>query len=106
MFKNWADFDTPDIGNITLDLQKVKENVPNFTSEKLCEMVACDRYLGCFHEIAIICMEELGKRRANGDNFQFEDRIEEIQKPLPVLNFNTTDIKEILQRAINNRGKS
>ena len=55
------------------DLEIVKKNIPNFSSEKLCSMIACHRYLGVNEEIAIWSMEELSKRRQNGDSFPFED---------------------------------
>jgi hypothetical protein len=105
MKKNLNEFDTPDVGNVTLDLNKVKEKVPSFSSEKLCEMIVCDRYFGCYKEVAVICMEELGHRRATGNTFDFESHIENLQKDLPKLDFDNLNIRDVLQRAISMSNK-
>jgi hypothetical protein len=85
---------------IKLDMELVKKNIPDSSSEKLCEMIVCDRYLGFGDKVAPYCMEELAKRRINGDTFDFEDYIEKSQKELPVLDFNL-DLRTTLQQAIN-----
>lgn len=90
---------------VKLDIDKIKENVPQYSNEKLCEMIVCDRYFGFEHKISAICMEELAKRRANGDTFNFESYIDSFYNELPVLNFSTPDIRIVLQQAIN-AGKS
>ena len=100
---NLTELDTPDVGNVTLDINKVKENVPSFTSVKLCEMIVCNRYFGCFEDVALICMEELAKRRAAGDDFNFEANINDTFSTLPKLDFNVPNIREILQRASTTR---
>jgi len=82
-----------------LDLDKIKENIPQFSSEKLCEMIICDRYFGFEQKIAVLCMTELASRRTNGDTFNFEDYIEEKYKELPVLNFEMPDLRTVLQQA-------
>ncbi len=87
----------------TLDMNKVKANIPSYSNEKLAEMVVCDRYFGFGEKISVICMEELSKRRSNGDTFDFEGYIDKSYKELPVLNLNL-DIRAILQQAINNMG--
>lgn len=83
-----------------LDLKMVKENVPTYTSEKLCEMIVCDRYFGCFREIAVICMEELAFRRSKGDSFDFETFIEKAHKSLPELNLQAPNLGDVLRQAI------
>jgi hypothetical protein len=86
-----------------LDLDKVKENLPKFSSEKICEMIVCDRYFGLEQKISSICMEELSKRRLAGDNFDFESYIEKVHGELPELDLSVSDIRTVLQKAINMR---
>lgn len=88
------------IEEVKLDLDKVKESVPECSNEKLCEMIVCDRYFGFGEKIAPLCMEELAKRRLAGDDFNFEKYIEEAHKSLPVLDFKMPDIRTVLNQAI------
>ena len=69
-----------------------KKNISNFNNEKLCEIIVANRYLGSMREEAILCMEELAKRRTNGDEFNFEIRIDELFKSLPKLNLDLNKI--------------
>lgn len=85
---------------VNLDLELVRKNVPVYSSEKLCEMIVCDRYFGCYRAIAVMCMEELAKRRGAGDQFDFETYIETKLNELPKLNFEVFDIRETLHQAI------
>lgn len=85
---------------VDLDLNIIKEKVPQYTSEKLCEMIVCDRYFGFNQQIAIICMEELSNRRLNGNEFAFEDYIEKCMADLPPLNFNIPNLRDVLHQAI------
>jgi hypothetical protein len=93
---------TNNLDNITigLDLAIIKSKVPTFSSEKLCEIIVCDRYFGCFKEVAIICMEELAKRRISGDNFEFETHIENSLKEMPELNFSMPNLGDVLRASI------
>jgi hypothetical protein len=84
----------------SLDMNLVKSNIPGYPSEKLCEMIVCDRYFGMGQGISVLCMEELAKRRVAGEIFPFEEKIEEKQKSLPPLNFEVPDIRTILTQAI------
>lgn len=81
-----------------LDLEVLKKNIPTFDSQKLCDMIVCDRYLGFNEEAALMCMEELAVRRANGDEFEFEVYIEQAQKEMPVLDFSIPDLRNILSQ--------
>jgi len=83
-----------------LDLEKLKEKVPTHTSEKLCEMIACDRYLGINKKLTIMCMEELAKRRDRGDNFDYESYIETSLAEYPALDFNLPDLRSIISQAV------
>jgi hypothetical protein len=70
-----------------IDKEKIKDNVEQYSSIKLCEMIVSHRYLGLFEEACVIAMEELARRRAAGDDFQFEKYISDNLETLPKLNF-------------------
>jgi hypothetical protein len=95
-----SEFTDEPIEEVKLDLDTIRQNVPSFSSEKLCEMILCDRYFGFECKVSEICMEELGKRRAAGDVFNFESHITSISKELPVLDFKIPDFAGILKKVI------
>jgi hypothetical protein len=101
-FDEFLNDDSP-IENVKLDIDKVKENVPSFSNEKLCEMIVCDRYFGFGQKISPICMEELAKRRIAGDTFDFETYIDQAYKSLPELNFAIPDLRTVLNQVISQR---
>jgi hypothetical protein len=98
------DLDLPDadqeIKQVSLNLDTVKKNVPNFSSQKLCEMIVCDRYFGLGKKVSAICMEELAKRRLAGDKFDFESYIDNAGKELPPLVFDMPDLRTMLNQAV------
>lgn len=96
--------DTP-LEDVRLDMDQVKAKLPSYTSEKLCEMIVCDRYFGFGQQIDVPCMEELAKRRLAGDAFNFESRIEEMYKELPEINLTKPDLREVMTQAIASRLK-
>lgn len=59
--------------------------IPNATSETLAAHIVLYKALNIGREFAILCMEELARRRSNGDDFEYEDyiktKIAEIPKP-------------------------
>jgi hypothetical protein len=61
-----------------------KAKLPTTDKEKLCEIIACFKYLGCLKEEALACMVELAARRKNGDDFNFEERIQKMIESLPI----------------------
>jgi len=67
---------------------------------RLCDIIICDRYLGFNPELATACMEELGRRRASGDTFNFEEYIEREYKALPKLEFAVTDLRSALDQVM------
>lgn len=85
------------------DIKIVESNLPVYSSKKLCEMIVCNRYFGSYKEIAILCMQELSKRRVAGDNFDFEKYIEDSYNELPKLNFILPNITDTLQQIIQNK---
>ena len=79
------------------DLEIIKENIENYSTNKICEIVVSCRYLSLDKEISIICMKELSRRRIkNIDNSNFEDIIEQKLKEMPALDFKIPDLVEIL----------
>jgi 3-oxoacyl-[acyl-carrier-protein] synthase III len=95
MTNNEKDNQLP-VEEVKIDLDKIKMLIPTYSSEKLCEMIVADRYLGISSEVSVMCMEELANRRIAGDTFQFEKYIDETFKSLPVLNFAMPDLRAIL----------
>lgn len=71
-----------------------KENLPNLSNDRLCEIIVCFRYLGLMEEESVLSMTELAARRANGDVFDFENRIIELTTDLPKINL---DINKMLK---------
>lgn len=84
----------------SLDINVVKDKIPTYTSQKLAEMIVCDRYFGCYRAIAVLCMEELGQRRINGDTFPFESFIEKSLSELPKLDFAMPDLTTVLRQVV------
>ena len=91
--------DSP-VEDVTLDLDLVKSLIPQYSNEKLCEMIVCDRYFGFGEKLSPICMEELARRRIAGDTFDFESYIDQTYKELPVLDLTIPDVRSILHQAI------
>jgi hypothetical protein len=80
--------------------ENVKNNIEEFNSKKLCQIIVCNRYLNTSKDLAIACMEQLSKRRAEGDDFDFESYIETSLSELPVLNFKISDIRDAMSKII------
>lgn len=70
-------------------------NISQFTNNKLCEIIATNRYLKIMHDEAKASMEELAKRRAAGDNFEYEKHIDQIIASLPKFNLDLSKITKI-----------
>ena len=92
------DFDVEIDTNMKFDSNFIKEKIPTYTSEKLCEIIVCDRYFGSFNAFAVSCMEELADRRIKGDQFEFEKYIESSLKDLPKLDFSIPDIGNVMRQ--------
>jgi hypothetical protein len=83
-----------------LDIETIKSKVPEFSSQKLCEMIVCSRYFSFDPQIVVVCMEELSKRRIAGDPFDFEKQISEAQGKLPKVQATLPDLSTVLKQAI------
>lgn len=89
---------------VKIDIDQIKATLPQYSNEKLCEMIICDRYFGFEQKISTICMEELARRRAAGNIFNFESYIEQTSKEMPVLDLSgTPDIRTIINQAISRK---
>jgi|SRR5579885_521493 len=87
---------TTPLRGIKLNLDLVKSKIPSYSSEKLCEMIVCERYVGFYPEVSVACMEELAVRRDAGDQFDFETYIDNAYKTLPKLDFTVPDLRSVL----------
>jgi hypothetical protein len=100
------DIELDDLDDTPMDIEEIKANLPNYPTRQLCEMIVCDRYFGCYRDIAIMCMEELGRRRAAGDDFPFETFIDDSLAELPKLDFSVPDLGDVLRQVIHMKGNS
>jgi hypothetical protein len=82
-----------------LTADEFSANVGSFTNERLCEVIVVYRYLGIMQDESIACMEELAKRRLNGDVFEFEANIDEKLNTLPKFKL---DMKKIIGSSVFN----
>lgn len=96
------DLDDSDLDDepVVMDLDLIKKNLPTYDIQRVCEMVVCERYFGFQNKIGLMCMEELARRRAAGDNFDFETYIDESYKSLPVLRTGDLDLRTVLGQII------
>jgi Txe/YoeB family toxin of Txe-Axe toxin-antitoxin module len=99
------DFDDEDDDDFDdYSFHQFKENYTNFSSNKLCEIIVCNRYLGFYKEEALCSMQELSTRRMNGDDFDFESKIDLMLNELPKLNISSIpDFNSIMNQVM---GKS
>lgn len=70
-----------------LNEEQIQKDLSKYPSEKLADMVIAHRYLGLFKQTCVLAMEELAKRRENGDDFNYEGYIDTNIATLPKLNF-------------------
>lgn len=91
---------TPQSEMVSLNVEKVKATIPLSNSKKLCEMILVNRYFNMSKDITIACMEELAKRRTEGDDFNFEKYIEDSAAKMPVINLKIPDLKDVLSQYV------
>ena len=95
------DFDLEDLDDcLDFDNNKIIENLPQYTSQKLCEIIVCDRYLNFNPELALACMKELSNRRSSGDDFKFENYIDDTYNELPKIEFSMPDLQSIFGKIL------
>jgi hypothetical protein len=99
------DDDNMDLEEATLDIEKIKANIHNYKIEKICEIIVCNRYFNFNQDLTVGCMQELSRRRENGDLFKYEEYIENSLNELPKLDFTMPDLRSMLNQAIGNKKK-
>ena len=80
-----------------------KEDVSSFDSEKLCSLVACNRYIAMDKNMEVLAMQELAKRRQAGDNFNFESKIEEYSKRFIPIDTNIPQVIGMATKMMKNK---
>ena len=78
-----------------LNEDEVINSLEKYSSQKLSDMIISHRYFGFYPKIAEAAMSELSSRRINGDNFDYEEYIEENFNKLPKLNFKIHDMLDV-----------
>lgn len=99
-FDDLESFEIPE-----LDVREIIEHFGDYSSVKLCEIIISDRYLGINPDLALACMEELGKRREKGEVFDFEGYIEKEFSDLPKLDLAIPDLQTVLAQVISGMRK-
>ena len=66
-----------------MENKKLIQEVPDADSKVLAVHIIAYRVIGINKELSIACMEELAKRRSNGDSFNYEEYIESKIKDFP-----------------------
>lgn len=101
---DYSEFDINDEDDseevLSLDVDELKANLPNYPIDKICQIIVCNRYFSFNKELTVFCMEELAARRTAGDTFNYEDYIEKSFKELPVLNVVLPDLRTMLTQVI------
>jgi hypothetical protein len=64
---------------------QILSNISSSPSDALCQMVISHRYLNISDKVCQAAMEELAKRRINGDQLDYETAIKEGLSKLPKL---------------------
>lgn len=83
-----------------VDLDKIKSNLSSYTTERICEIITCNRYFNINSDLTVSCMEELSLRRSNGSDFDFESHIDSLRKELPTIDTVVPDIRNMLSQMI------
>jgi hypothetical protein len=78
--------------------ESLKQMIPTFTSKKLCAIIVSSRYFKLDASMQVLCMHELASRREKGDDFIFEEYIEQQFKSLPTLDFSLPSFMDVLAK--------
>jgi hypothetical protein len=81
-----------------LSEEEILANIPKFENIKLADIIVAHRYLGVCKNLYIPCMEELARRRIFGDNWSFEEYIEDQLNSMPKIQFNLTDVNMAIEQ--------
>lgn len=91
------DLDTASEEFSDLTEEDLFNNIKNYSSEKLSEIVVIYRYLGMYKDLSIKAMEELLNRKINNDSFDFDGYINNKLNSYPKINFKIPDLSNILK---------
>lgn len=81
--------------------QELIDDVPEADSKVLAAQVVVYRTLGINKDLAKACMEELAARRKNGEEFNYEDYIDEKVAEIPQMkNTNFLKITQDIQKQV------
>jgi hypothetical protein len=79
-----------------LSEEEIKKNISKFSMKKLADVIVMSRYIGIYKDLAISAMEELSARRSNGNNFNYEEYINDNFNKLPKINFSIPSLNNII----------
>jgi hypothetical protein len=68
-----------------MDLEEKIKLIPEMSVQALASHIVLYKSLGLFRDFAIKCMEELAKRKANGETFDYDSFIKEELNKIPKL---------------------
>ncbi len=74
------------------------EKIKSFSNEKLCSIIASNRYLKVNPKMEILCMQELADRRSRGDAFKFEEQINSYSKSFTPIEKTVPEIFEFFKK--------
>jgi hypothetical protein len=85
-----------------MNLEEKQKLIPSMSMDALAANVVVYKALGLYKDFAIKCMEELARRKNQGDTFDYEKFIEEELKKIPnfkdtVTPHNTSNILSMIQ---------
>ena len=81
---------------ISLNEEEIIKLLPQYSSTKLADMIIVHRYFGLFKTAFGVAMDELSRRRINGDSFDYEKYVEDNLNSLPKLDFQVGDIFSLI----------
>ena len=81
-----------------IDEKEIIKQVIDFSSEKLADIIVMHRYLGLYPTLSIAAMTELAARRAQGEQFNYEEYIIKHLSALPKLIINMNNVSNLFQK--------
>lgn len=83
------------VGSDQSNIEISPEILKTFSSEKICSLIASNRYLRFSDSLEVLAMQELAQRRIDGDNFEFENLIKEYSSTFVPINIKLPDLMKI-----------
>jgi hypothetical protein len=79
------------------NITQLTKNIDDYETNKVCAIVVAAKYFGNNQSVIRLCMQNLSKRRDNGDSFNFEEYIEAEYNKLPHFNKKSFDAQDIMK---------